>query len=237
MNWQKAGLSSFDLNDDVHVWKFESSKTSTAIDFFSILSNEEKDRALKFHFEKDRISYLTAHYNLRRLISNYLKIDPQDVNFVTNKYGKPFIDGINKLQFNISHSGNIVLIAFHKSKPVGVDVEMHRDDIKYAEIAERFFSKNEVQALKTALQSNQKELFFRVWSRKEAYIKGIGKGLSIPLGSFDVSLTKEAKILKAETKASDKNQWNIKSLNPKKGYSAAVTCALPDFSLKCWQDI
>lgn len=181
------------------------------------LSTEERDRAGQFRFERDRRRYLARRGILRELIGSYLTCDPAEVAFVHNAYGKPAL-AQGGLRFNLSHSHGVALYAFCQNTDVGCDIE--RRDAKFAaeQIPERFFSREEVRALRSLPVHEQTEAFFNCWTRKEAYIKAVGRGLSIDLDSFDVSLAPdEPAALRRGCEG-----WSVQSFAPMPGFQAAV---------------
>jgi len=183
----------------------------------AILSAEERGRADQFRFERDRRRYIARRGVLRELIGSYLDCDPAGVAFVHNAYGKPAI-AHSDLRFNLSHSHGMALYAFCRGADIGCDIE--RRDPKFAaeQIPERFFSPDEVRALPSLPLHEQTEAFFNCWTRKEAYIKAVGQGLSIALDSFDVSLAPgEPAALRRGCEG-----WSVQSFEPTLGFQAAV---------------
>src|SRR5262249_50093841 len=148
---------------------------------------------------------------LRKILSDYLNTGPEKITFTYNQYGKPATNGIH---FNLSHSADLAILAVSRTRELGVDLEKITpiDD----RIAEHFFSPNEVAALRALPEDGQQEAFFAVWTRKEAYVKAHGQGLSIPLSSFDVSLDHPARFLRGV------DGWSIESFEPAPGYVAAL---------------
>ena len=199
------------------------------------LSEEEAKRAVRFRFEKDRIRYIVAHGCLRNILARYLQCEPGVLNFDINEYGKPSING-HKLEFNLSHSGDFALIAVSHKRKVGVDVERIHSDMEFESIADRFFSPNELAELMSLPLEQRAIAFFNCWTRKEAYIKAQGLGLSLPLDSFDVSLTpNEPAFLRAtRPDAQEANRWSLCSLKVDPGYAAAVAINDKDLELKLW---
>lgn len=192
----------------------------------AVLSADERNRAAQFHFERDRRRYVARRSILRELIGSYLDCDPAGVAFVHNAYGKPSI-ARSDLRFNLSHSHRMALYAFCRHAEVGCDVE--RRDPKFAaeQIPERFFSCDEVRALRSLPLNEQTEAFFNCWTRKEAYIKAVGNGLSIALDSFDVSLVPgEAPALLRGCEG-----WSAQSFEPAPGFQAAVVAQGADWRL------
>ncbi|KAF0249532.1 MAG: phosphopantetheine-protein transferase, partial [bacterium] len=168
----------------VHVWSILLDQTSeTTASLRQILSLEEQSRADKFYFEHDRNRFTVARAILRTILGNYLGHNPSDIKFSYAKNGKPFLENID-LQFNVSHSQDLALCAFTYQRELGVDVEYLRLMKDAEQIAKRFFSPRESSLFCSLPPQEQQLAFFRCWTRKEAYIKAIGDGLSYPLDKF-----------------------------------------------------
>lgn len=190
----------------------------------STLSTEETERAARFHFDKDRTRFVVAHGYLRDILARYLSGEPHQLHFPTNEYGKPSLISDSNLEFNLSHSGRYALIAVTHNRKVGIDVEHIRQDIDLDSLARRFFSPGEVSKF-MALPTEQKiSAFFNCWTRKEAYIKAQGLGLSLPLDSFDVSLApNEPAVLHATRPLADEAlRWTLLSLDVHPDYAGAL---------------
>jgi 4'-phosphopantetheinyl transferase len=201
----------------------------------STLSADESQRAARFRFATDRDRYIVAHGSLRNILSEYLGPEPNQLQFSANEHGKPALED-HILDFNLSHSGDYALVAVTGGSKVGVDVELIRSDMEYEKIAERFFSPNEVIELR-ALPSEQKVRgFFNCWTRKEAYIKAHGLGLSLPLGSFDVSLTPNEPALLRATRPNPEEaaRWTLVSLDVSSGYAGALAAEGKGLSFRFW---
>lgn len=201
----------------------------------STLSADETQRAARFHFPADRDRYLTAHGCLRDILSRYLQCEPSQLNFCMSDYGKPALEG-HKLVFNLSHSGDFALIIVAQECRVGIDLERIRSDMEHEKIARRFFSTNEVTEL-MALPPEQKiSGFFNCWTRKEAYIKAQGLGLSLPLDSFDVTLTpNQPAFLRATRPNPDEAaRWTLISLEVDPGYTAAAAIEERNLNIRLW---
>jgi len=208
----------------VDVWRIFLDLPSEAIKVLeNSLSHSESQRAARFHFQRDRNRYIVAHASLRDILGRYLGVKTGQLAFTTNAYGKPVLVNHN-IAFNLSHSSSYALIAVAEDRKVGVDIECVRPDIEYENVARRSFSQREMAEFRS-LPIDQKVLaFFLCWTRKEAYIKARGLGLSIPLDSFDVSLTpgKPAKLRYAEMHPDDAAGWTLKSLDISPDYAAAL---------------
>ena len=154
-----------------------------------LLSADERARAGRFRFEEDRVRSIVARGGLRRILSSYCCVPPRRMEFQTGSYGKPaLLKPSTALEFNVSHSGDCVLIGVTSGIPCGVDIERERANTAELAIAERFFCSREVQWL-----SRTEKGFFRLWATKEAINKAVGRGLSIPLSDVDVTDVVEGK--------------------------------------------
>lgn len=205
-----------------------------------ILAPDESLRAGRFHFQKDRERFVVARGALRHILSGYLKTLPEQIHFSYNQYGKPALseDGSrNLLSFNVAHSHEVALYAVARGREVGLDVELVREDFACREIAKRFFSAREVAALRTVPKEQQAMAFFNCWTRKEAYIKARGEGLSHPLDRFTVSLVpgETASLLSTDDDPQETSRWSLVELSPGAGYVAALALEGAATTLHCWQ--
>jgi 4'-phosphopantetheinyl transferase len=153
----------------------------------AMLLPEELGRAAQFHLATDAERYIVRRGKLRELLASRLGCQPCDVPLNYNSFGKPSVKGTD-LRFNLSHSGGIALYVFGRGTEVGCDIEWRRPELAHERVAERFFSARELDALRGVPRSNWVEAFFNCWTRKEAFIKALGFGVSYPLKAFDVSL-------------------------------------------------
>lgn len=227
--------------DEVHVWRAPLDLPSERLERLrGTLAPDECERAARFYFERDRRHFVAARGLLRALLGRYLKLPPDGLRFGYTPHGKPHMadgGGGEWLRFNLSHSGGVALYAFGRGRELGVDIEQVRADIEHSQIAERFFSSREVAALRDLPPRLQREAFFLCWTRKEAYIKGIGEGLSLPLDSFDVSLTPgaPASLLAVRGDAREAARWGLRDLEPGPGYHAALVAEGHDWHLRRWR--
>ncbi len=154
------------------------------------LSGDELDRASSFHFDLDRNRYISTRGALRSLLGGYLGIEPRSVQLIRDTHGKPLLAEASHrdLHFNVSHADTLIVVAISHGSPIGVDVEEMRTDIPHRDMASRFFSPEEMRDLELRPVDDRLAHFFSIWTRKEAYLKGIGTGLSIPPESFTVTV-------------------------------------------------
>lgn len=199
----------------VHVWSASLTLEPVILETFaSTLSGEERARAERFIFDRDRNSFTSAHGILRDVLARYLKCAPDGVSYTYGPYGKPALSPVgfrHSLCFNLSHSHGIAVIAIANGRELGVDVEKVRPEFASVEIATRYFSVEEVEELRALPASLQAEGFFLCWTRKEAYVKALGEGLRFPLDSFRVSLS-PGKPAELYTKGG--SPWRIESFVP-----------------------
>lgn len=214
-------------SDEVHVWRaFFDREKSHLNDLAQTLSEDERLKAERFYFQKDRRRFVVTHGILRNILGRYLKIEPKRLKFSYGSHGKPAIGGVtdgHSLCFNMSHSHGLALFAFTCGRKVGVDVEYVRPMPDAEEIVERFFSPRENAALRTVPAGKKLEAFFNCWTRKEAFLKAIGDGLSRSLDSFEVSLApgEPARLLCVGGDPLEASRWRLRALVPAHGYVGA----------------
>ena len=209
---------------EIHLWKTHLEQSSINIEEkFKILNEEEKIKAQKFRFEKHQKRFTIARSNLKRILSFYLSISPQEVNFQYNAYGKPqLLDNINTidLQFNISHSEDIAIYGITCHNLIGVDIEYIRPMPEAENLAKRFFSRKEFEEIRRLSYPEKNREFFRFWTAKEAYLKAIGKGISGGLEKVELS-TQEPRVF-ISLPESNNITYNLFYLTPHYNYLAAI---------------
>ena len=228
-------------NNEVHVWRASLDLAASRIQSLKqTLSLDEREKVERFYFQKDRRRFVITRGLLRMILSLYLEIEPSQLRFDYDIYGKPALareSGGAELCFNLSHSHGIALYAVTRNREIGVDIELVRAEVEIQQIAERFFSPQECATL-CALPSNmQAEAFFACWTRKEAYIKARGEGLAFPLNQFDVSLApgEPAALLSTKGDPQEASHWSLHELDPGPGYVAALAVERYGWCLQCWQ--
>jgi len=217
----------------VHVWRISLDQEDQLLDGFRrTLALEELDRARRFRFERLQKHFVAGRGFLRNVLARYLSAKPEELRFTYNAYGKPALAGEESLQFNMSHSHEIALVAVTRDAAVGVDVEHIRADFASDEIARRFFSRVEVETFNSLAKEEQVAAFFRCWTRKEAYIKAIGKGLSQPLDGFDVTLAPADPAALLRPGDEDTATWSFSDIDVGPAYASAllVEAAFPEIA-------
>lgn len=228
-------------DDVVHVWAAPLDPPAHAVRrHAALLAPDEHARADRFRFERDRRRFTVARGVLRALLGRYLGTDPRGVAFRYESHGKPALDGepaAHGIRFNVSHSGEMALYALARGRELGVDVEEVRRMEDGLKIAERFFSEAEVAAFRALPDGIRDDAFFNCWTRKEAYIKAVGEGLSFPLHAFDVSLAPgEPARLLASRDPRQAERWSLRGLpDPAPGYRAAVVVEGEGWEPACWR--
>ncbi len=224
--------------DDAHVWRASLDQPAKVITKLApLLSQDEYQRAMRYYRPVDRDRFIVGRGILRKIISAYLSLPPGQLRFTYNEYGKPAVsDDQNDraLNFNLSHSAELILYAVTRGRVVGIDIEYIRKDFATLEIAEHFFSKDEVAALKSLPTDQRTTGFFNCWSRKEAFIKAKGMGVSYPLDRFSVSLApgEPPALLKVDDDEREVARWKMYELKPGAGYAAAMIATEPPVTLK-----
>lgn len=192
-----------------------------------LLSPDEADRAARFVFARDRRRFIAARAALRSILGERLGESPERLKFAYGPYGKPELADAwrpSGIQFNLAHSGDWALVAVAIGKRIGIDVEQLRPLVEGKDIAQRHFSPRETAQLWSLPLELQEEAFFRCWTRKEAYLKALGCGLSMALDAFDVSLLPDqpAALLAARDDPRAPTHWRMAELRPAAGYLGAV---------------
>ena len=191
-------------------------------DFAKILSGDEIERADKFKFEKHKRRYIAARSFLRNILSQYIHIPADKIIFAYTDKGKPYIPN-SKIKFNLAHSHERAVYAVTLNDEIGIDIE-HRRKIEDAmEIAKRFFSKDEIEALTKLEEQHISDAFLNCWTRKEAFIKAVGEGLSYPLADFSVSIDNDwAEILRIKKAPEEISEWQLINVEVNGEYVSAL---------------
>jgi 4'-phosphopantetheinyl transferase len=205
-----------------HVWQANLNLPENVLaELQTFLTSEELSRAGKFLLPQARRQFIISRGLLKYFVGNYLEIPPAKVQFAQNTYGKPFV---NNLEFNLSHSNDLVLLAFSHSRPIGVDIEQVRSNLDYEGIARKNFSQAENKILHSLSGTPKLRAFFEIWTMKEACIKAVGKGLSIPLTHFGVSLAQVQTVQLEQL-------WTVQKLSLGADYCGAIAVAGRNWNL------
>ena len=217
--------------EGIHLWICTDLHSPRLVEVINFLPPEEQKRAQAYRFENDRRRYLGSALLQRSILARYASCSLGDLSFPRNQWGKPFLDGGSQaVEFNISRSHEVALLAVSGESPLGVDVEYKVDCASGAMNVAAQFSEVERSYIYETQDSTR--ALFEIWARKEAYIKGIGRGLSHPLDEFEVTPKGET-MVRDWSKDSPAEPWIVRSVKlPVCGYAAAIATALPSFSIE-----
>ena len=216
--WNTPPTKIISLTSSIHVWSAVLHISLHKIKkFYILLSPEEKMRVQRFFFKKDRNNFIAARGFLRSILSCYTHLEPQNLCFSHNQYGKPSLIDYPQIQFNLSHSYGVFLLAVSMNKPLGIDVEYMKRECDVERIARRFFSPQEYAALMNLPNMEKTAAFFKLWVKKEAFLKGLGHGLfALKKNTLD-------------------KKWFFYPLNPAVNFSAILASNEPIKSVCCWK--
>lgn len=232
--WRRAQRAPLESHA-VHVWRVSLAADDARVRAsWSLLSAAEQARASRLVRELHRQRFVVAHGALRTIVSGYVDEPPEALEFESAEHGKPSLrrgGGVPAIEFNLSHSDEFALVAVTRARPVGVDLERWSSDVEHLELAERFFSPGERAALRALARAPEQIQagFFAAWTRKEAYLKATGHGISRGLQHFDVALAPDepARLLADRLDADATERWSMAALDPAPGYSAALVVRGP----------
>jgi 4'-phosphopantetheinyl transferase len=231
---------SFALGEDhVHVWRVDLGASPAQLrSLWGVLDGAEKARAERFHFARDRARFVAGRGTLRVILARYLDRDPAGIVLVYGSHGKPALapsgDGA-RISFNLSHSGDLALLAVCLERRIGIDLEQIRPAVAGEDIARRVFSPRENAALDALPPEHRLAAFFHCWTRKEAFVKASGEGLALPLDHFDVSLApgEPAVLLRTAPDPTEARRWSLVALDAGPGHAAALAVEMPPPRVQC----
>lgn len=237
--WGEPPAQTVASYDQIHVWRASLDQPTEQVrGLAESLSADERERAARFHFERDQRRFVVGRGVLRAVLGSYLEIPASHIQLSYGPQGKPvlFSDSgqVSSLHFNLAHADGLALYAVTRDRELGIDIERIRPIPETARIAEQFFSAQEREALAALPEEQRQEAFFRCWTRKEAYLKAVGEGLARPLDQIQVSLApgEPARILGDSQEA---ERWCLREVIPADGYIAALAVEGHGWGLSCWQ--
>jgi 4'-phosphopantetheinyl transferase len=211
---------------EVHIWRIHPTTPPVPFDALSsMLSDDERIRAVNFQFDRDRNYFIVARGLLRVILSKYLNITPSHVEFLYKPYGKPNmlpIEGAIPLQFSLSHSKDLVVYSVTTSCRIGVDIEYMNTLSDYDLLIEQHFSAQEKAAIQRLPEEQQRQAFYSLWTAKEAYLKATGQGLTASLAQIEVGLESDEPSSLRFINQQEFAQWNLTRLNLEPGYAGAL---------------
>ena len=216
---------------DVHVWHVELDQPSEIVrSLYRLLDDDERRRAADFRFDQDQARFIVTHGLFRSVLAQYIPCEPEALQFSLDAAGKPrllSIESNRQVQFNISHSANQALFAFAAGRPVGIDIECIRAMPNLVEVAATVFSPREQLILKVLPIQDRIAAFFNGWTRKEALLKGLGTGFSLPAQDIEVSLAPGEPAHVHSIKGNRHTQWRLETITSIPGYVAALAVEGP----------
>jgi 4'-phosphopantetheinyl transferase len=224
---------------EIHIWLTALERSQAEVhDLGQTLNADERDRAERFHFPRDRDRFIVSRALLRALLGRYLSCGPETLRFHHGPNGKPALAADSddaRIRFNLTHCDDIAVYAVSSGRELGVDVERIRPNLPVTEMAEHYFSAWEAATLEALPPADRYESFFRCWTRKEAYVKATGRGLSVPLDQFHVSLVpgEPAALLLHHTDPMETARWSLQDLPLPPGYAGAVAVEGNGWKLRC----
>jgi 4'-phosphopantetheinyl transferase len=239
--WQPATQQPLPTPGEIHVWRIGLAAGSGPPADASLLSPDERERAERLLFEHKRARFIDGRSAMRRLLGHYLGTAPQALVFRYGPHGKPALTtgaGDAALTFNFSHSEDLALLAVATAREVGIDLEYRHCDISMAPFAQHILCEDEAAALQRLPEEQHKQALLAAWTRKEAYVKALGVGLSRSLKSFSAGITDdETAVLRLEDASGEPQTWKFTPLAVHPDYLACLTAQGSDWTPRCfdWQ--
>ena len=217
------------LKQEAHLWLTVPEDIADAgklADYLSLLSADERERQQRFHFEKDRHSFLVSHALVRKVLSMYVDVDPADWQFGTGEYGRPEITGpvdVPSLRFNLTHTVGLTACLVTLDVDCGVDAELITKRGNLQAIAEKMFADTELATLKKLDGHAFLEQFFIFWTLREAYCKALGVGLGFSKKDYAFETGSDDRVrIRFDTPADAEDYWQFTILRPGAGHLVAV---------------
>jgi 4'-phosphopantetheinyl transferase len=215
---------------EIHVWRTDLNEQSDGLQsFLRVLNETERTRAERFHFKKDRDRFVIARGILRMILGRYLYVEPERLQICYGPHGKPALADVHnkdRLYFNVSHSHSLTLYAMARERELGIDVEYVRQGLAIESIARQVCSPGEIEKLLKLPPNQRNQAFFNCWTRKEAYVKAVGKGLAFPLDQLEVSFAPNESAALLRESGKIVSGWSLRDLSPGPGYVAAIAIEL-----------
>jgi 4'-phosphopantetheinyl transferase len=234
MDWSDPSSHPSLSPGELHVWRASLDTSPGRLEAFEAsLSADEMARAARRRTPELRDRFTAGRGLLRALLGRYLRADPRQLVFRYGLHGKPALSD-NAIRFNLSHSHGLSLFAFAADVEVGIDLERIRAEVPHERLARRFFTASESDALRALPADEQCAAFFRLWTRKEAYIKACGRGLSLPMSRFEVSLGDSPALLRVDEGLDEPARWCLHALDPAPGYAGTLAVE-GEASVRCYR--
>ena len=227
-------------NNEVHVWRSSLEQPAEKIQqLLQTLSEDERIRANKFYFERDRRRFIVGRGLLRILLGRYTNIEPHQLQFSYSSRGKPALlstSSCNSLYFNLSHSHELVLYAVTRDRQIGIDLEQIRPMSDIEQLSKSCFCTREADLICSLPPKEQQVAFFQIWTGKEAYLKATGEGIA-QLRQVEVCFApgEPLKLLNIQINSQTDTRWSLQTLTPATDYLAALVVEGHDWHLDCWE--
>jgi 4'-phosphopantetheinyl transferase len=214
--------------DSVDVWRARLDAHDAEEGCGAILSSDERARADSIHLASERRRYVVSRGVARMLLARYANVAPESIRFRYGRHGKPELESGYPLELNVAHAGERAIYAFAR-RPIGVDVELVREDVDHLSLAKHAFSEQESAALGALSGRRRSRAFYACWTRKEAYVKALGVGLAMPLSEFSVSVDPDgpAALLAVASSPDEPRAWALRAFSAGEGYPCAFAVRAP----------
>lgn len=211
---------------EIHTYILPIHESSLLRDAQGCLCADEQKHMSSLRMEKDRQRFLAAHSFLRRILSVYTGISPHEISFSKGKHGKPFLESAS-VHFNLSHAGDYAALSFSKNTPIGIDLEICRENVNISSLVRRFFHPEEWELFCALAPDRQADFFFSRWTVREAFLKGIGDGLTMSPSSFYVAADLHSDShtnchYRIQKSQEDYSSWHIDPVHAPAGYFCSV---------------
>ncbi len=238
ISWPEGPLHPSMTADAVDVWRIELGRNAGDLQRDArLLSTDEEARAGRFRFDTHRHRFIARRAALRRILGRYLHAPPADLHFQTNRHGKPRLESSSPVRFSASHTHDLALVAVAERHELGVDIERLDRAVELQRLARRFFAPAEADVIAGCEGAAAVAAFFACWTRKEAYVKARGVGLSMGLDTFEVAIDPAAPValLRTDDDPAQRRRWSMFHLEPGAGYCGALTVEGADPSIRRWR--
>ncbi len=240
-DWSPEWPDHCHANANAHVWATSLAPPANVLKpLIEILVQPELDRAARFYFERDRNRFVAGRIFLRSVLARYLCADPSQLQFHYSTNGKPALGGTfanANLHFSLAHSGDVGVLAVSPVGPVGIDVERVRPINEIDQLVDSVFSQNENLTFRKVPKNEKQSAFFRLWVRKEAFLKATGEGIAELLNQIEVSFLPDepAKLLNIPGRLGQITDWQLFDLAPAFGFAAALAGPVGIIAPVCWK--
>jgi len=238
-SWQQTPKTLDLSSDHIDIWLCHLKDLSKNIDeFYSLLAKDERERADKLKIEDKRKQYIITRGSLRQRLGSLTNLEPKDFVFEYMEHGKPVLANDPRyadITFNISHSNDFSLIAITLKQVIGIDIEKINPDSDHQQLVTRFFSMVEQSEFQALPEKIKAKAFCACWTRKEAFIKAVGDGVSYGLDNFDVSIDPENQSSKINLHQDSDETWSVHHLPINDDYIGCLVSNSDDVNVRCWQ--